>query len=256
MISDNQVLDVVLFLAVLIPSVIFHEVSHGWVAERLGDPTARRAGRITLNPIRHVDPFGSLLFPAVLAVAGQSVWGWARPVPVEPGPLPAAHSRDGPGGRRRAGEQPGAGRWWWRGWAGWWTCGPPAGRRPWAAGCTGKGSTWASAPGRCGAGSSSPSCWSTAPWPSSTCCRSPPRREPPGPPGPPAAGPGGLQPAGSLRLHAALRAHRGVPRRPGVRGHRRGLAPAGGGVSAGLPHLVRRFFGVLGAAPARPGGAG
>ena len=84
MISDNRILDVVLFLAVLIPSVIFHEVTHGWVAERLGDPTARRAGRITLNPIRHVDPFGSLLFPAVLALAGQNVWGWARPVPVEP----------------------------------------------------------------------------------------------------------------------------------------------------------------------------
>lgn len=85
MIHDNQVLDVVLFLAVLIPSVILHEVSHGWVAERLGDPTARRAGRLTLNPIRHVDPVGSVLLPAVLAVAGQSVWGWARPVPVQPG---------------------------------------------------------------------------------------------------------------------------------------------------------------------------
>ena len=84
MIHDNQVLDVVLFLAVLIPSVILHEVSHGWVAERLGDPTARRAGRLTLNPIRHVDPVGSVLLPAVLAVAGQSVWGWARPVPVQP----------------------------------------------------------------------------------------------------------------------------------------------------------------------------
>ena len=84
MISDDRVLDVVLFLAVLLPSVIFHEVAHGWVAERLGDPTARRAGRITLNPIRHVDPVGSLVFPAVLAAAGQSVWGWARPVPVEP----------------------------------------------------------------------------------------------------------------------------------------------------------------------------
>jgi Zn-dependent protease len=84
MISDNRVLDVVLFLAVLLPSVILHEVMHGWVAERLGDPTARRAGRITLNPVRHIDPFGSLLFPAVLALAGQSVWGWARPVPVEP----------------------------------------------------------------------------------------------------------------------------------------------------------------------------
>ena len=84
MISDSRVLDVVLFLAVLLPSVMFHEVTHGWVAERLGDPTARRAGRITLNPLRHVDPFGSLLFPALLAVAGQNVWGWARPVPVNP----------------------------------------------------------------------------------------------------------------------------------------------------------------------------
>ncbi|MBM3696237.1 MAG: site-2 protease family protein [Actinobacteria bacterium] len=84
MISDSRVLDVALFLAVLLPSIVFHEVAHGWVAERLGDPTARRAGRITLNPLRHLDPFGSLLFPAVLAVAGQSVWGWARPVPVEP----------------------------------------------------------------------------------------------------------------------------------------------------------------------------
>lgn len=85
MIDDNRVLDVVLFLLVLLPSVILHEVAHGWVAERLGDPTARRAGRITLNPARHVDPVGSLLFPAVLAAAGQSVWGWARPVPVQPG---------------------------------------------------------------------------------------------------------------------------------------------------------------------------
>jgi len=84
MISDNGFLDVLLFLAVLLPSVVLHEVSHGAVAERLGDPTARRAGRITLNPIRHLDPVGSLLFPAVLAVAGQGVWGWARPVPVQP----------------------------------------------------------------------------------------------------------------------------------------------------------------------------
>jgi Zn-dependent protease len=85
MIDDNRLLDVVLFLAVLLPGVICHEVAHGWVAERLGDPTARRAGRITLNPLRHIDPVGSVLFPAVLAAAGQSVWGWARPVPVEPG---------------------------------------------------------------------------------------------------------------------------------------------------------------------------
>ena len=125
MISDNRVLDVVLFLAVLIPSVIFHEVTHGWVAERLGDPTARRAGRITLNPIRHVDPFGSLLFPAVLAVAGQNVWGWARPVPVEPQHFRRPTAGHGPGRRGRAGEQPRSWRWWWPAWAAWWTCGRP-----------------------------------------------------------------------------------------------------------------------------------
>lgn len=85
MITGNRFLDLVLLVAVLIPSVILHEVAHGWVAERLGDPTARRAGRITLNPVRHIDPVGSLLFPTVLALAGQSVWGWARPVPVQPG---------------------------------------------------------------------------------------------------------------------------------------------------------------------------
>jgi Zn-dependent protease len=83
-ISDNQLLDTVLFIALLVPGVILHEVAHGWVAERLGDPTARRAHRITLNPFRHIDPFGSLLMPAMLALAGQPVWGWARPVPVDP----------------------------------------------------------------------------------------------------------------------------------------------------------------------------
>jgi len=84
MIHDNRLLDVVLFLAVLAPSVILHEVAHGWVAERFGDPTARDAGRITLNPMRHIDPVGSLVFPAFLALARQNVWGWAKPVPVNP----------------------------------------------------------------------------------------------------------------------------------------------------------------------------
>ena len=84
MIHDNRLLDVLLFLVVLAPSVILHEVAHGWVAERFGDPTARDAGRITLNPMRHVDPVGSLIFPAFLALAQQNVWGWAKPVPVNP----------------------------------------------------------------------------------------------------------------------------------------------------------------------------
>jgi Zn-dependent protease len=58
-----------------------HESAHGWVAERLGDPTARWLGRITLNPIKHIDPFGTIIFPIMLAVIGAPVIGWAKPVP-------------------------------------------------------------------------------------------------------------------------------------------------------------------------------
>lgn len=85
MIHENAFLDAALFIAILIPSVILHEVAHGFVAHRLGDPTARDAGRLTLNPIKHIDPFGSLLLPALLALARQNVFGWAKPVPVNPG---------------------------------------------------------------------------------------------------------------------------------------------------------------------------
>src|SRR5512137_958652 len=58
-----------------------HESAHGWMAERLGDPTARWLGRISLNPLRHIDPFGTILFPLLLAVVGAPVIGWAKPVP-------------------------------------------------------------------------------------------------------------------------------------------------------------------------------
>lgn len=85
MLADSEVLDAILFIVLLIPSVILHEVAHGVVAFRLGDPTARRQGRLTLNPIRHVDPVGSLLVPGMLALSGQNVFGWAKPVPVDPG---------------------------------------------------------------------------------------------------------------------------------------------------------------------------
>lgn len=81
---DTPIIDALLFILLLIPSVILHEVAHGFVAFRLGDTTARDAGRLTLNPIRHVDPVGSLLVPGMLAAAGQSVFGWAKPVPVNP----------------------------------------------------------------------------------------------------------------------------------------------------------------------------
>ncbi len=84
MISDNTVVDAIAFILILIPSVMVHEVCHGLVARRLGDTTAEEAGRLTLNPIRHIDPFGSVLLPAMLALARRNVFGWAKPVPVNP----------------------------------------------------------------------------------------------------------------------------------------------------------------------------
>ena len=84
MIHENAFIDLVLFLAILIPSIIFHEVAHGLVALRLGDTTARDAGRLTLNPIPHIDPFGSIIVPGILALSGANVWGWAKPVPIVP----------------------------------------------------------------------------------------------------------------------------------------------------------------------------
>jgi Zn-dependent protease len=71
-------------LAVLVPAIILHEVSHGVVALAFGDDTAKRAGRLTLNPIAHVDPVGSVALPLLLAVVGAPIFGWAKPVPVNP----------------------------------------------------------------------------------------------------------------------------------------------------------------------------
>src|SRR5580704_19624886 len=73
--------EIVIF-CVIVPSIILHEVSHGWVANAFGDDTAKRAGRLTLNPIAHVDPVGTLIVPALLSLAGAGVFGWAKPVPV------------------------------------------------------------------------------------------------------------------------------------------------------------------------------
>ena len=70
---------------VLILSVIIHEVSHGYAAYSLGDPTAKIAGRLTLNPLKHIDPIGSVLIPALLVLTGAGVlFGWAKPVPYNP----------------------------------------------------------------------------------------------------------------------------------------------------------------------------
>lgn len=74
----------------LVAAIILHEVAHGVVALWFGDDTAKRAGRITLNPVPHIDPFGSIIIPALGALSGLPVIGWAKPVPVNP-----ARMRDG-----------------------------------------------------------------------------------------------------------------------------------------------------------------
>lgn len=73
-------------LAVLLFSVMVHEVSHGAIALRLGDPTAKNAGRLTLNPLKHLDFFGSFLLPIILLLlsGGRFILGWAKPVPYNP----------------------------------------------------------------------------------------------------------------------------------------------------------------------------
>lgn len=71
-------------LPVLILSVVLHEVAHGYAARAQGDPTAAMLGRLTLNPIPHLDPIGSLLVPGMLILLNAPVLGWARPVPVNP----------------------------------------------------------------------------------------------------------------------------------------------------------------------------
>ena len=70
----------------LVFAIVFHEVAHGWVANRLGDPTARNAGRLTLNPLPHIDLFGTIIMPLLLFLLtnGRMVFGYAKPVPINP----------------------------------------------------------------------------------------------------------------------------------------------------------------------------
>jgi Zn-dependent protease len=68
---------------VLLFSLTVHEMAHAWTADRLGDPTARILGRVTLNPIAHADPIGTVLFPLLAMVTGAPLIGWAKPVPVD-----------------------------------------------------------------------------------------------------------------------------------------------------------------------------
>ncbi|MDR2035588.1 MAG: site-2 protease family protein [Coriobacteriales bacterium] len=74
----------VIMIICFVPAIVVHEVSHGFMAWKLGDPTAKSQGRLSLNPLKHVDPFGTVLLPIVMAAAGGPVFGYAKPVPYNP----------------------------------------------------------------------------------------------------------------------------------------------------------------------------
>lgn len=77
--------EAVVTLPALMVAVILHEYAHGWMAYKMGDPTAKEFGRLTLNPVPHIDPLGTLLLPGLLMLVGSPIlFGWAKPVPVNP----------------------------------------------------------------------------------------------------------------------------------------------------------------------------
>jgi Zn-dependent protease len=77
-------LDILMQIAVFLFAISVHESAHAWMANRCGDPTARTLGRITLNPIKHIDPIGTVLLPAIAMATHLPVIGWAKPTPVDP----------------------------------------------------------------------------------------------------------------------------------------------------------------------------
>jgi Zn-dependent protease len=78
----NLISTLFVFVIPVIFAVTVHEVAHGWVASRLGDQTAKSMGRLTLNPVKHIDPVGTILVPAIMYFASGFIFGWAKPVPV------------------------------------------------------------------------------------------------------------------------------------------------------------------------------
>ena len=76
--------EVLIQIVVLIASLSVHEAAHAWAANHLGDPTARQLGRLSLNPVVHIDPIGTLLFPLIAMLTDLPLIGWAKPVPVDP----------------------------------------------------------------------------------------------------------------------------------------------------------------------------
>ena len=85
--GSNIIYELAVWLVPLVIAIVFHEVAHGLVARQLGDPTAEAKGRLSLNPVRHIDPFGTVILPMLLAISHAPVFGWAKPVPVNYGRL-------------------------------------------------------------------------------------------------------------------------------------------------------------------------
>ena len=79
---NDTIYAIATWLVPLIIAIVFHEVAHGLVARHFGDTTAERKGRLSLNPIKHIDPVGTLILPMILAIAHAPIFGWAKPVPV------------------------------------------------------------------------------------------------------------------------------------------------------------------------------
>lgn len=82
MLEFSLIQKVIIWAIPVLFAITVHEVAHGWVALKLGDRTAQMMGRLTLNPLKHIDPIGTILIPGILLVLGGFVFGWAKPVPV------------------------------------------------------------------------------------------------------------------------------------------------------------------------------
>ena len=79
-----DIISIVVSLFVLLFAITVHEASHGWTANKMGDPTAANMGRVTLNPLAHIDPVGTVILPIILVLLRFPAFGWAKPVPVNP----------------------------------------------------------------------------------------------------------------------------------------------------------------------------
>ena len=82
MIELSLIQKIIIYAIPIVFAITVHEVAHGWVANQLGDNTAKRMGRLTLNPIKHIDPVGTVILPMLLLYLGGFIFGWAKPVPV------------------------------------------------------------------------------------------------------------------------------------------------------------------------------